>query len=530
MIVSTKIANALNQEHIPIKSIEKLTKNEFIDRFKESDNITLKIASQKMAQYYNNDVKRQLVINIMDGDKLTINKRKYNKQVYKTFCIMLGIINRYSKDGEFFYIPINYLASCAETTPRTAKKAINTALKYNVIHFVGYDKSHSDFAMCKFKLVNKKLLEKWIEHGKGLHNEEYDTTYISNQMVSNSQAVLQLNEDKRVKDSLKAMKDCPYLIKAFNESNVYKGDFKQKFLLDGRLRASSKFTLTKNPENHPEIDVNLFERQKLLLELQKKLGCDEYTEYDINASIYTLSYYIKNGRFPEKDFYDLFTLQLKQTYHEDKEFKTLRINKELRKKIKTFCMRIYMHGYNPIGKGSYVGTCKKILMKDNKLHNSTMVKEITYIDDIYKYITGKNIEDSDDICNAYVTFYKNAYDIMSNLCDIKRSKIFLYETLLCSLLIKMGTEKGIQIVNAYDGFYMPSSFISTFKKELLPKAYKEVREVYYKYQNKSTREKNKELLDYLISIGYIYEINNRYYVKIKDIYIDFYNYDIVRII
>ena len=92
----------------------------------------------------------------------------------------------------------------------------------------------------------------------------------------------------------------------------------------------------------------------------------------------------------------------------------------------------------------------------------------------------------------------------------------------------MGTDYGVQIVNAYDGFYMPEDFIDTFKNILVPKAYQQVKEIYDTYNAKSIREKNKELLSYLIKIGSIYEINNRKYVKIKDLYLDYYKYDVVR--
>lgn len=273
MKLSKKLIDALIKEKIPIKEIEELDMNAFIKRFNNSNNITLRTASQKMAQYYNNDVKRELLVDIMKDGKMTTNKRKYNKAVYKTFCIMNGIIEKYSSDGDFFFIPIEYLSNCAETSQRTAKKAINTALKYKIIKFLGYDKTHSDFAMCKFKLLNKSLLEQWIDYGKEWYGE-FEKSYVKKQMKDNIKS-MNLNDEKKIKDSLKAMKNCPYLIKAFNESNRFGGEFKQTFLLDGKLRASSKFTLTKNPDNHPDSDVNLFERHRLLLKLQTLNGCSE---------------------------------------------------------------------------------------------------------------------------------------------------------------------------------------------------------------------------------------------------------------
>ena len=117
---------------------------------------------------------------------------------------------------------------------------------------------------------------------------------------------------------------------------------------------------------------------------------------------------------------------------------------------------------------------------------------------------------------------------MNELCDVQRSKIFLYESLLCSILIIKSYDLGYYVVNAYDGFYMPKEFISTFKL-LLPEAYNEVKQIYEKYKNMSKREKNKELLEYLESIGKIVTVNNRKYVQIKNRLIDFYNYEFITI-
>lgn len=527
MELSNKVKMALSQEHISIDSIRNLTKDEFIQQFKDSSNKTLKTASQKMSQYHNKQIKRDLLVNLVEKDgKLTENRRKYNKSVYTTFCVMLGIIEKYGYDGEFFYIPIEYLANSAGTSPRTAKKAINTALKYNVLIFNGYDKSHSDFAMCKFTLNDKDTLVQWIQHGEKMYGDIKEE-YIHESLIANTKKSIKNNDEKKAKDALKAMKECPYLIKAFNESNIYDGYFSQKFLLDGSLRALSHFTLTKNPENHPEVDINLFERHRILVELQNNLHSQAYTEYDLSASIYTLSYYLKNGDFPTQEFYDIFAYELKKKYHGDTHLDKLKVNKVLRKKIKNYCMRIYMHGYNPVGKGNYFGKCKSIYLETGHLYKP-ILKEIEFIDEIYEYITQSKIEEKLDLIEEYTKFFQYSYEIMQKLCDIKKKKIFLYESLLCSLLIQMGTDYGVQIVNAYDGFYMPEDFIDTFKNILVPKAYQQVKEIYDTYNAKSIREKNKELLSYLIKIGSIYEINNRKYVKIKDLYLDYYKYDVVR--
>ena len=527
MKISTKIERALIQENIDISSVEKLTKNQFIAKYKDSSNKTLRLAGQKLDQYYNKNIKRELSTNIIENGELTNNKRKYNKQIYRTLCIILGLVNKYSKDGNYFYIPITYTANCANTTERTVKKAINTLINNNIIEFIGYDRDNTMYAMCRYRIVDKNKLILLVQHGKELHDIEYKEEHIQESLKNNTKLMIEIQESTRIKDSLKAMKECPYLIMAFNKSNIFDGDFKQKFLLDARLRASSRFTQTKNPDNHPEEARDTFKRIKLLKELQEKNNSAEYVEYDLSASIYTLSYYLKYGDFPKKDFYDLFTYRLKEKYHTEQSFRTLKNNKKMRDMIKTFCMRIYMHGYNAKGKSAYIGTCKNILLEQKRLENTYIMNEIEYIDTIYKFFSGVNIEASNDIQESYYELYKNAYDIMLDLCTILRSKIFLYESLLCSLLISMGIEDGVQIVNAYDGFYMPADYINKFKKKLIPVGYKLVKEIYELYKVKSTRSKNKELLEYLEAIGKLYVVDNQKYVKILNTYINFYDYSIL---
>ena len=512
MNLTKKMRIALAEESYSIEEAANMSRDEFIDTFKDSPNKSLRYACMKLQQYDNGHVhivERNLLANIYDKDgKLTNHKRSFNIQLYRTFKIMQSIINKYYIDGNIFSLPIEYIAKCANTTNRTVKKAINTALKYNVIEFIGYSRKHSHFAVCQFKANDIELLDSWVEHGQKLYDVNFVESDILHILNENTKAKHKADSEKKVKKALKAMKACPMLIKIFNESNIYEDEFKQKFLLDGCLRALSYFTLTKNPDNYSDYTIN-YERQRLLKKLEADTGY-KYVEADLPASIYSLSYYLKHGKPVDEYFYKYFAKKLKERYNNTTPYR-----EEYKEKIKTFCMEIYMHGY------SY--KYKAIILANQYKNNF----DLDYINDLIYYFSNKKISECDDYTEYYQEFYKNAYDVMCELCEIKRANIFLYESMLCSILIKLGMDKGITIVNAYDGFYMPEQFIEYFSNEMLPIAYQKTKEIYDIYKNKTIKEKNNELLEYLESIDKISIINNRKYVKIKDIYIDYYNYKIL---
>ena len=511
-----------------LEEAEKLTREEFIASYSNSDNKSLALICAKYSQYNEDgsigEVKRNLLINLYDNEQLTTNKRKYNINVYKTFCIILKLIEKCSRYNEIYSLPIEYIAKSAETSARTVKKSLNTLMKYNVIEFVGYSREYSHFAVCQFKSNNISLLKEWISHGQQLHEVEYDHNELNQALIDNTKSNIEKNQQKKIKKALIAMKECPMLIKKFDESNLLnKDEFYQKFLLDGSLRALSQFTLTKNPDKHKNMDKKYDLRSSLLEKLNNKYGT-EYKEYDLPASIYTLSHYLKTGELLSRQdnyFYKLFATKVKQYYNIDTPYND--IDKE---KVKLFCMLTYMHGYSYYNKAAILYGKKTLSVeeRDAYIHNEYHMS----INNFIQYFSGKSIDDVEDLFKYYKDFYQVTYNIMNDLCDIQRSKIFLYESLLCSILILKSHDLGYYVVNAYDGFYMPKNFISTFKT-LLPEAYNEVKIIYEKYKNMSTREKNKELLDYLESINKIVTINNRKYVQIKNHLIDFYNYQFITI-
>lgn len=528
MVFSKKTIEKLKQLDILDKATN-MSRQEFIAEYIDSDNITLKTMAQKYNQYNEDgtigDVKRNLVIDIYDDDNnLTTNKRKYNKQVYNTFIIIKNIIDKYGKYNSNFNLPIEYIARCANTSNRTVKKAINTLLKYDIINFVGYSKENTTFAMCVFSLHNISKLVEWINHGETMHEITYSQESIEYILTENTKIKSEFKYEqarkKQVVKSLKAMKECPALIKIFNESNIYPDeDFKQKFLLDGKLRAYSKFTLTKNPEHHPS-DTS---RNELLTKLQNTYNLTLDSKYDLPASIYTLSYYLKTDKLllnkNDQYFYSIFAKKLKLCYNN-----TSNVCNKDKEMIKTFCMTTYMHGYSFINKAQYLsGICFKDKMtnKEYELYISRNINKQT--NEIIEYFSNSKIN-KNNLYATYKQFFEYAYNVMIELCDILKSRIFLYESLLFSIAINKSRELGYDIVNVYDCFYLPNEYMTQFKEQVLVDAYVETKNIYTTYQEKPNRAKNKELLEYLDSIDRIVIIDNRKCVDIGEYYIDFYNY------
>ncbi|MEE3344679.1 MAG: hypothetical protein VZS44_11335, partial [Bacilli bacterium] len=188
--------------------------------------------------------------------------------------------------------------------------------------------------------------------------------------------------------------------------------------------------------------------------------------------------------------------------------------------VKTLCMTTYMHGYSFVNKAQFLSGSTKEMTKEEREEyiNRDVNKKIN---EIIEYFSNKPIN-TNDLYNIYKTFFTYAYEIMLELCDVLRSKVFLYESMLFSIAIKLSRDLGYEVVNVYDCFYMANEFADTFTKDIIKQAYIQTREIYYIYKEMKTREKNKELLEYLESIDKIQIIDNRKYVEIGGYYIDFY--------
>lgn len=502
MKLTVKTKQELENLNINIEKAQNMTRNDFIKEFKDKSDKMAFICS-KLDQYDNCkpvNVKRNKTIDLYKDGNITTNKKKYNKAVYDVLCVILSIFNKY--DTNIYGLPIEYINKCANTSNMTAKKVINALINYDIIEFVGYTREHSFYAESQFKLKNKKELEKLVKVGSELYEKEYNDEEMKVILSTNSKAIQRNSNSKKLIKALKIMKSCPDAIRVFNEGNIYDGYFKQKFLLDGCLRAYSNFTLTKNPAHIKENEIDV--RSKMLSELN-----DNYEEIDLDASIYTLSRYLKydiDNIENNSYFYSIFDSRVKKLYNNESP-----LNKKI---VKPLCMSIYMHGY------SYTF---KAIQSFNDRYKSLDINETL------NYFTGKN--KTKYTYDEYLYFFNSIYEIMLDMCIIERSNIFIYESMLFSLIIKLAADDGYIVVNAYDGFYIPINKISKedFKKKYINKAYIMIKSIYNQNKEKTNKQKSKQLFNYLKSIGKLVNIDGRYYVEMLDgyRYIDFYTYNII---
>lgn len=467
------------------------------------------------------NVKRNNVANIYDDNKLTTNKHTYSRQLYMAFKYIYTICEKYSSES-IFCLPIVYIHTASGISCMTIKKAINTLLLYNVIDLVGYSNNHSKFLECMYKYKNKQKFMTIISHGNSLYNDSYNKTdnkMIIHQLNNNTKASKKKLDEKRIRKAVNIMKDCPDLIIEFDKGNIYEDQFKQSFLLDCKFRASSHFANTKNPDNH-DISEPIIERKNLIKQLEASTGY-RYIEKDLPSSIYTLSHYLKTKElFFENNeyFYELIANEVKQKYNNTESYNRNSI--EEKKLVKTICMQLYMgKEYNLVEDDTYNYKYKhnwtiKQYLKNDK-NKQMLIK-------LLNYFTGHN--------SHYYTlddFQQLFYYIqcaIRNKCIMKRSNIFLYETILCSIIIKMAHKNGYLVVNAYDGFYIPNVLNDCFIEDYVKPAYEQVYNIYYSNMNKPKKDKSNILLDYLKSNDKISYIDDRPYIKMLNdtLLVDYY--------
>ena len=503
MKLTENMKQALTEINENIDDAKKLTVEQFINKYQDKST-TLSNICNKLNQYYNGDVKRNKYVELINRNTITLDRRKYTNAVYEALKVIYEMILKY-REQEIFCLPIQYINKAANTSNMTAKKAINTLLHYNIIEFVGYTREHSHFAECQYKLLNIELLKDLVYTGDMLYDDVFNELEINTKLIENCSNIVVKNKEKSIKKAVNAMKLCPDLLPYFDESNVLDGYFKKYFLLDCKLRATSTFSATKNPEHLNDQSLSL--RLRLLNELGSKLNVN-YVEFDLNASIYTLSYYLKFHKMPNKYFYALFSDKIKENYNNTTPYEFT--DKKL---IKNLCMPMYMGGDET--DSNYR---RKVAFM--KVHSKSE------LDTTLDYFRGHSGTYYD---NDYMNLYMYIRKALESLCVIEKANIFLYESLLCSIIIKACLNDGYTIVNVYDGFYIPSELqLSFYDKYVLP-AYEQVYKIYMNNKQRTQKDKNSLLLDYLEKNNYIETINERKFIKMMNntVLVDFYNGNII---
>ena len=220
-----------------------------------------------------------------------------------------------------------------------------------------------------------------------------------------------------------------------------KSDFKDSFLLvdkDNRtLRAVNVLCNTWNPDNEHKTDdeERLHKRENLL----KEFGIENPVEYDVNGSIYRLSYNInhKESLPQDVDIYELFWDEMRLG---------IKFTKEIRVHFKKLCMPIFMKPQSiDSSVGDYWHTKNRINKGIKVKYNPKNQEQFEAYEFFYKLIP--NLK----------KFLYGLRDAMLRVLEIDNfyhREIFLYESeLILKIKIMFFERYGILLLNAYDGFY-----------------------------------------------------------------------------
>ena len=231
-------------------------------------------------------------------------------------------------------------------------------------------------------------------------------------------------------------------------------EFKCKYLEEGCLRLTHEICNTVNPLHSEKINENNYwrsgnARNNMLKEL---LNADEFLEYDINGSIYRLTYNLchDNALDFNTDIYEIIWNNCGFNISWPKEQKEL-----YRKSFKKLLMPIYMKEYSLGYRANQWEYIKKYYSEHPRKYKRLSKAEQEFFESykLFADLTQKNMKDIlDDIAVS-----------MHNTLNIKKflgSDIFTYESNLHIVIREKLMNIGIKCVNIYDGFYFIEDQIS----------------------------------------------------------------------
>ena len=232
--------------------------------------------------------------------------------------------------------------------------------------------------------------------------------------------------DKNKIEQLK--KDNKYYIELLNKVN--NTIIPMNYLNENRKRLTNALCVTRNPEipGHEKDNVrktmlaNYFETDKKII------------EFDTNASIYRLSYALGNKCLAthKNDIYKMIFDECNFDVYWAKTF---------RNNFKELLMPIYMK------ESSIEYTCYEF--KKYSKWKYFISKEVEEKYKFYKYFVDTLKMDLRDIL---VTVQKAMHKIFG-LSKFYQSNIFIYESNLHIIMLKIFNDMGIKTINVYDGFY-----------------------------------------------------------------------------
>ena len=216
------------------------------------------------------------------------------------------------------------------------------------------------------------------------------------------------------------------------------GEYTDKYLTYNKLRATNVLCTTQNPDNHKN-DPYFSDTKRY--DCLRSVGINHPVEYDVNGSIYRLNYNLAHEEqlSQEADIYELIW--------DNTDFK-LEFNEDVRKHLKSACMSIFMKeqsiranvwNYNALERRDY----------RNKNPNNINTAE-KHKFEAYTFFSNYLHMGLEELLNKIAEAMHKALGVEKFF----GRDIFLFESDLHAEMKSMLMNKGIMVLNCYDGFYV----------------------------------------------------------------------------
>lgn len=293
-------------------------------------------------------------------------------------------------------------------------------------------------------------------------------TFLSNRnKYANFAEILQSDEvieevsishnDKSLKRAFKIKKKISenqeYLNKKRLLDTIYP-DFQCKYLEEGCLRLTHEICSTVNPEHLDKINDNNYWRSRDVRNnmLRNLLNSDEFIEYDINGSIYRLTYNLYHNHILayNEDIYELIwkNCSFYVEWPEDKR-------DEYRKAFKIILMPIYMREYTLGYRANQWEYINKYYAEHPRKYNRLSRQEKEFFETYKLFVDLLQLNLKDILLEI-----ANSMHSTLNTTKFIGSDIFIHESNLHILIRGKLMQRGIKCVNVYDGFYVKKDDIS----------------------------------------------------------------------
>lgn len=231
-------------------------------------------------------------------------------------------------------------------------------------------------------------------------------------------------------------------------------DFQCKYLEEGCLRLTHEICSTVNPEHIDKINEENYWRSSNVRNnmLTAILHSDKFVEYDINGSIYRLTYNLYHDDILgfKEDIYELIWNNCRFNKDWPKNEK-----EQYRNAFKVLLMPIYMKEYTLGYRANQWEYIKKYYADHPRKYNrlSNQEKEFYETYKLFVDLIGWNLKD-------ILKEIARALHETLNTQKFMKSDIFTHESNLHILIREKLMMMGVKSVNVYDGFYIKKNSIS----------------------------------------------------------------------